>query len=116
MTIAINTLEYARLLIDAGVERTQAEAQASVLNNTLKEHVLSKEDVENKVEQAKTNIKEQVATKEGVARSIEVAKNEINARINLLEEKLSSEARLNRWMLGFLIAMMSAIFVKLFVS
>ena len=123
MPVSIDTLQYARLLIDAGFEQKQAEAQAFALNQTFREHVPSKEDVEIKVKQAKTDIKEQVATKEGVNRSIEVAKNEINARIDkkVSEVKLEisevkSGMRVLTWMVGFMFAMMSAIFVKLFVG
>ena len=133
MAIAIDTLEYSRLLIDAGVEQKQAEVQASFLNKTLKEHAVSKEELRNTkehtvskeelrntIEQTKTEL----ATKSGVDRSIETAKIAINAKIdketselksdiekveakiNLIEEKLSSEIRLTRWMVGFCISLL----------
>ena len=119
MAIAIDTLEYARLLIDAGVEQKQAEVQASFLNKTLKEHVPSKEELQNNIEQAKTEL----ATKSGVDRSIETAKIEINAKIDKLDAKvdketseLKSDMKLMKWMLGFQFAMILAIFTKLFIG
>ncbi len=79
MNVAINTLEYARLLIDAGVEQKQAEAHALTLDKTLN-HAL----------------KDQIATKADV----ENIKIEVNAKIERLDSKIDS----TRWVLGMILA------------
>ncbi len=132
MPIAINTLEYARLLIDSGVEQKQAEAHALTLDKTLKEHVPSKEDVQSTIEQAQTQLKRKIQT--DIDSSIDTAKIEINSTIEKVKSELKqdiselkselkqdiselkSDNKLMKWMLGFQFAMILAIFVKLFVG
>ena len=79
--IAIDTLAYTKELIAGGFTEQQAETQANTLNKTLN-----------------TALKEEIATKSDIEK--------VEAKINLIEEKLSSEIRLTRWMVGFCISLL----------
>ncbi len=90
MPIAINTLEYARLLIDSGVEQKQAEAHALTLDKTLKEHVPSKEEL-------KESLKSELATKEDIRL--------VKEDIRLVKIELNSKIDSTRWLLGVVISL-----------
>ena len=81
--VTFDTLAYVKTLRDAGFEEKQAEAQASALATVLK---TSAGDL---------------ATKQDIDR--------LEARVNLFEERSEGRFKLLQWMLGFNLALSTAV-------
>lgn len=93
-TITFDTLKFANKLKSAGVPDKQAEAEAEALSEALE-----------------VNLKELV-TKEYLRNELRDVEHRLDARF----ERIDGELKLNRWMLGFLVAGVLSIVIKTFVS
>ena len=92
--ITFDTLKFANKLKSAGVPDKQAEAEAEALSEALE-----------------VNLKELV-TKEYLRNELRDVEHRLDARF----ERIDGELKLNRWMLGFLVAGVLSIVIKTFFS
>jgi hypothetical protein len=90
--ITFDTLKFANTLKDAGVPPAQAEAEARALSEVLE-----------------VNLKE-LATKEDLRLSLKETELRMDARF----EHIDGELKLNRWMLGVLLAGVISLVLKAF--
>ena len=87
-TIAFDTLELVDRLKTAGIPQAQAEAVVRVIAEA-QEGLVTKHDLTE-------------------------AKNEIKAEMNVRFERIDGELKLNRWMLGVLLAGVISLVLKIF--
>jgi DNA anti-recombination protein RmuC len=115
--MSIDTLEFAKELEAAGLDRKQAEAHAAALRKAIEKEIASKQDVEgaaNRVEQKLgARIHELEARFDKLIHELEVR---FDKRIHDLEvkfEQLQARVQVLTWMVGFNLAATMAILWKL---
>ncbi len=100
MTIAFDTLDYARKLESAGVPIAQAEQQSKLLANAFEKSVASQIDL--------------TALEQNITAKIEKLEVELKNDLALLSQKLGSEMTLVKWMFGAVLTILVPVGLKLF--
>jgi len=106
----LDTLEYANELKAAGVPERQAEVQAKALAKVAEDNLATKRDLK-EVESA---LRADLAKVESALRA-DLAKVEsaLRAEINQLRAEMNGKFTLLSWMIGFNLAFVAAILLKL---
>lgn len=111
MSIAFDTLDYAKRLEKAGVPLLQAEQQSMVLAEVLGRALASPNDLA-ALDQSLNSKIDSIALKlESKINSTEL---KLEGKINRFDIKLSNEINYVRWMLGMLMSINIAIALKVF--
>jgi hypothetical protein len=99
-TTVFDTLSFVKRLKAAGVSESQAEAQAEALAEAVGGALVTKRDFDDGIGAVRRELDQAVRE---LKTAIENVRRELEARINLMQ-----------WMLGFVLALSAAMFVKAF--
>ena len=104
---SFDTLKYATSLKKAGVAPEQAEAQAialaEVLQSNLKD-LVTKDDLKYALTELRTELKNEIV----------LLRTEFSHQLRESEQRQSSDSKLIKWMIGFLIPVCVAVAVRMF--
>lgn len=114
----LDTLRYSKRLQEAGLEPKQAEAQAEALREALDEEAVTKADlvqVHAEFAQVRAEIAQLAQQTRAEFAQVRAEMGQLRAEMGQLREYVDGRFRLLYWMLGFNLALTSAVMARLLI-